>query len=148
MLKRTSLILLALLLLSLGVFAQKGSEPNDRSVGPYRSSPAFGEVMLRKAELEADLESMLDQYTEDNPQVKMSRYELSQLVQEMDRIFAVPPAETGKLTTALGKMIVKKVALQADLFALEQRYGPQHPQVKRARKKAEAFERAVREILK
>jgi hypothetical protein len=133
-------------------FAQAGGISNQKSasgqvVGPQKSSPAYAEVLVRRTELEADLESLLVEYTEDYPKVKQTRFELDLISKESDRLLAVKPAEVAKLTEALGKLIVRKVELQGELWVFQQQLGDAHPDVKRAKRKVEIFERAIKEIL-
>jgi hypothetical protein len=112
-----------------------------------RSSSAYAEVLLRKTELEADLESFLVEYTDDFPKVKQSRFELGLISKESERLLAVKAADAVKLTEALGKLIVRKVELQRDLWILQQQFGDAHPDVKRAKRKVEIYENAIKEIL-
>lgn len=112
-----------------------------------RSSPAFSEVILRRAELEAELESLLLDFTEEYPKIKAARYGLSQLQKQIDLLLAVKAADAGKLTLALGKLMVKKVELETDLWSLQQNLADGHPDVKRARRKVEIFEKAIKDIL-
>ncbi len=60
---------------------------------------------------------------------------------------AVGATESGKLTLALGKLIVRKIELETDLWNLRRQYNDEHPEVKRAKRKVEVFERAIKEIL-
>jgi len=117
-------------------------------VGPIRSSAAYSEVLLRKTQLQADLEAFLADYTEQNPKVLDIRAELVSINRSMEKIFAVKPAETGKLTVALGKLIVNQAAAETELARLQRTYNNDHPQVKRAKRRVEIFENAVNEILK
>src|SRR6476661_350708 len=112
-----------------------------------RSSPAFSEVILRRAEIESELESLLMEFTEEYPKVKADRYTLAQLQKQLDILLAVKPAEASKLTLALGKLMVKKVELDTDLWSLQQSLADGHPDVKRAKKKVEIFDKAIKEIL-
>ena len=121
------------------------SAQND--AGPIRSSAAYAEVLLRKTELQADLESFLADYTEANPKIVDLRFELAALNKSLDRIYAVKATETSKLTLALGKMLVKKAALETDLARLQRSYGKEHKDVKRAARKVEIFEASVSEVL-
>src|SRR6185295_17991510 len=73
----------------------------DDNAGPIKSSPAYAEVLLRKTELQAELESVLADYTEANPKMLDLRFELAALNKSLERIYAVKPSETGKLTLAL-----------------------------------------------
>lgn len=149
---RIPLILAIGLIAVSAAFAQK-SNVNQKPTGqalaesPPKSSPAYAEVLLRRTELESDLESLLVEYTDDYPKVRQTKYELDLISKESDRLLAVKVTETAKLTQALGKLIVRKVELQGELWALQQQYGDAHPDVKRARRKVEIFEKAIKEIL-
>ena len=143
------LLTLGLLHLTLTLFLAfaAASVAAQSDAGPIRSSPAYAEVLLRKTELQSELEAVLPDYTEANPKVIDLRAELANINKALDRIYAVKPTETGKLTLALGKLIVKQAALQTDLARLMRSYNKDHPEVKRARRKLEIFEAAVNEIL-
>ena len=116
--------------------------------GHIRSSPAYAEILLRKTELRSDLEAYLADYTETNPKLVDMRFELSSLEKETQRISAVPPAEASKLTLALGKLIVRKAAIATEFNRLNRAYSKEHPEVKRAAKKLDIFESAIKEILR
>lgn len=135
-------ILVALVILPLYCFGQKAAE-----VGPVRSSAAYAEVLLRRTELQADLEAVMADYTEQNPRVLDLKYEISLLDKSMERLFASKPAETGKLTLALGKLLVKKASLETELSRLSRSYSKDHPDVKRAKRRVEIFENAIGEVL-
>ena len=112
-----------------------------------RSSLAYSEVLLRKTDLEADVEALLLDYTEDFPKIQEDRHALTVIDAEMKKLFAVNPDQASKLTLALGKLIVRKVEAETELWRLRKQYKDDHPEVKRAKKKAEMFEKAVNEIL-
>ncbi len=111
----------------------------------FKSSPAFAELILRKTELLADLESLLVSYTEEFPKVKELRFEVAELDKETARLGVV--RENAKLTAALGKLLVRRAELATDVWSLQKKYGDEHPDVKRAKRKAEIYDNAVREIL-
>lgn len=112
-----------------------------------KSSPAYAEVLLRKTELLAELESLLVEYTEDYPNVKQMRYQTGLLQKELNKISAFNQSESAKLSIALGKLIVRKCELDTDLWSLQQEFNDQHPDVKRAKRKSEIFDAAIKEIL-
>jgi len=114
---------------------------------PIKSSPAFAELLLHRTELQSDLDSLLADYTEEYPKVKAIRVELGFLKVEMDRLLAVNAADSGKLTLALGQLMLRKVSLETELDALRAQYKDEHPDVRKARKKVETFEAAIKEIL-
>ena len=111
------------------------------------SSPAYAEVLLKKTELQSELESLVIDYTEDYPKVVEIRYSLTVLQKASERMLAVKAAESSKLTLALGKLIVRKIELETDLWSLQKNYKDDHPDVKRAKRKVEIYEAAIKEIL-
>lgn len=113
-----------------------------------RFSPAYAEVLLRKTELQADLEAYSMDYTETNPKLLDLRFEVGTIDKEMERLFAVRTADASKLTLALGKLMVRKAAMATELNRLNRSYNKEHPEVKRAAKRLDIFESAIREILR
>lgn len=146
------LITIVIIVSSFVSFAQTAKKSNavqaaSNSSQAIRSTPAYAEVLLRKTDLEADLEDMIVSYTEENPKVKNTRYELGLINAALDKILAVDAAQASKLTLALGKLIVRKAQLETDLWSLQTKYGKDHVEVKRATRKVDVFEKAVKEIL-
>lgn len=127
--------------------AFKVGQTSASDLQPIRSSPAYAEVLLRKTELQSSVESMLMEFTEEHPKVQEAKYELQVLQRESDRLMSVKPTDSGKLTLALGKLIVRKVELEAELWSLLKTYKEEHPEVKRAKRKVEIYEAAIKEIL-
>jgi hypothetical protein len=114
---------------------------------PIRSSPAYAELLLHRTELESNLDALLVDYTEEFPKVKDIRLELGFLKTEMDRLMAVKPADAAKLSQALGQLMLRKVEIETQLDALRAQYKDDHPDVRKARKKVETYEAAIKEIL-
>jgi len=117
------------------------------TVTAQSSSPAYAEVLLRKTELESDVEALQTEYTEEYPKLRRAKFEFDLISKEADRLLALKPSDGMKLTEALGKLIVRKVELQGDLWEVQQRLGDGHPDVKRAKRKVEIYEKAIKEIL-
>lgn len=134
----------ALAIFSASVYSQ--ARPN-QAAGHIRSSPAYAEVVLRTAEVRAELESIAADYTEESPRMIDLRYELAALVKATEKLTAVRPADSGKLTLALGKLLVRKATLDTDLARLLRNYTPEHPDARRARKKVEIFDAAIKDLL-
>lgn len=128
--------------------AASAVSPQTGEPGPIRSSPAYAEVLLRKTELQADLEAFLATYTESHPRIVDTRYELASIERSMEKLFAVRPTETAKLTLALGKLIVKRAAVDTEHARLLRTYNAEHPEVKRAKRRLDIFDTSIAEILK
>jgi len=75
------------------------------------------------------------------------RFELTVLDKALEKVYAVKPTETGKLTLALGKMLVKRASLETDVARLLRNYTNENTEVKRARRRVEIFDSAIKEIL-
>jgi hypothetical protein len=135
------------------LFAQTSSKKNELSLinrssqETYKSSPAFAEIILRKTELDSELESLLVSYTEEFPKVKEIRFESDSLKKAIERLSTVKSADSSKLTLALGKLMIRKAELETDLWNLRKKYDDNHAEVKRAKRKIEIYEASIREIL-
>jgi peptidoglycan hydrolase CwlO-like protein len=136
-----------LILFALSGFSQTKSQSNVSAVNSVKSTPAYAEILLRKTELTAELESLLVEYTEEYPKVSELRAELMFLQKDLDKILAVSAADIPKLSTALGKLIVRKAELETVLWKLQKDYKDDHSDVKTAKRKVQVFELAIREIL-
>ncbi len=125
------------------VSAQNASATNHAA----KSSQAYAEILLERTELESQLEDFLGDYTEDFPKVKQLRFQLALLRKETDKLFTVSTNEASKLTQALGKLIIRKIELETNLWNLKAQYNDDYPDVRKAKQKVAIFERAIREIL-
>jgi uncharacterized protein involved in exopolysaccharide biosynthesis len=89
------------------VSAQSGGD-----AGPIKASPAYAEVLLRKTELLADLESLLPDYTEASPRVTDLRAELGQIDKsELSRLMRSYTKEQSDVKRASRKAAVFESAI-------------------------------------
>ena len=158
MISRTATIFAAFLTLAVCGFGQApGAKPKPTptpmiavqrdDLQLVRSSPAYAELLMRKTELESNLDSLLVDYTEDYPKVKDIKLELGFLKVETNRLLAVKASDVGRLSEALGKLMLRKVELETELDNLRTQYKDEHPDVKKARKKVDTYEAAIKEVL-
>lgn len=132
--------------------AQRPVEKTAEQTKPQSSnaaaaSPAFAELLLKKTELQSELEAIVLEYTEEFPKVKELRHVLSLLDRDIARVSKVKAGDTGRLTLALGKLMLRRIELETDMWKLQNNYKDEHPDVKRAKRKVEIFESAISEIL-
>ncbi|MEP6703887.1 MAG: hypothetical protein ABJB34_03695 [Acidobacteriota bacterium] len=111
------------------------------------SSAAYAELVLKRTELQSELESLILEYTEEFPKVKEDRLVVSLIDHDIARLNKVKSSDSAKLTLALGKLMVRRIELAADVWKLQGSYNDEHPDVKRAKRKVEIYEAAVNEIL-
>ena len=148
---RAGAIALALLTLSIAAFGQNTSERKTDTTtltASTTSSAAYAELILKKTELQSELEGLILEYTEEYPRVKEIRYVLTLFDGEIARLAKVKSADAAKLTEALGKLMTRKIDLETELWRLQANYKDEHPEVKRAKKRVEIFENAIAQILK
>ena len=147
-------VIVTILLMSAVCWSQREAsvkEKKEASTAPeqqsFRASPAYAELVLRRTEVTSNLESLLIDYTDEFPKVKELRQTLVLLDRESARLSKVKANDLGRLTLALGKLIVRKVELEVDVLNLLRTYKEEHPDVKRAQRKVEIYETAIGEIL-
>ena len=87
------------------------------------------------------------EYTEEYPRIKEIRHVLTLFDRDIARINKVTPADSSKLTLALGKLMLRRIELETELWNLQKNYQEEHPDVKRAKRKIEIYESAITEIL-
>jgi hypothetical protein len=121
--------------------------PTDASSSPLRSSAAYAEVLLKRTELKSELESLVIEFTEEYPRVKEIRFVLGLLDRDTARLGKVKSTEASKLTLALGKLMLRRVELETELWKLLGTYKDEHPDVKQAKRRVEIFDQAINEIL-
>ena len=124
---------------------QPAGSPNPAANRMTQGTPAYAEVLLRETEARAEAEALSSEYTDDHPKVKEARHSLSLLQKERARLLLSFDPE--KLTLALGKLLVRKVDAEVELWRLQQNLADGHPDVKRAKRKVEIYEAAIKEIL-
>jgi hypothetical protein len=112
-----------------------------------RASAAYAEVLLRKTEALADAEAIAAEHTADSPRMVDLRYEIAGLDRYLAKILAVSSADAPKLTLALGKLIVRRMALDVEAARLARTQNADHPDLKRAKRRLEIFDAAIKEIL-
>jgi len=145
-------VLVLTLAFSYGTGAQTRMRKSTKNTPPpiareIKSSPAYAEVLFRKAVLEVELEDLLARYTRAFPKVKETRYELSALKKALQKITTTPRSQSRKLSLALGKMFVQQAKYIRDMKILEDKYNDEHPDVKSAKRKVAIFGRAINKIL-
>ena len=136
---------------SSSALAQKPSEAKPDAQKPatnfLSSSAAYAELLLRRTELQSEIESLIIDYTEDFPKVKEDRYAMSLIDRDIARLGKTKAIESSKLTLALGKLMIRKIELETDLWNLQKNYQDGHPDVKKARRKLEIYDTAIEQIL-
>ena len=126
---------------------QPRAVPTPTIVQGAKATAAYAEVALKRADIEAELESLLVEYTDEFPKVKELKYALARIDVEATRLGSIKTADRDRASAALGKLMVRKVEAEIGLWKLQEDYADTHPEVKRAKRKVEIYERAIKDIL-
>ena len=146
--KKLFLFIACGLLFAFSAFGQTKPAANKPAINPAaKNTAAYAELLLRKTELEADIEDFKVDYTEDYPKLQNARQELAFLDNYLEKILQTKDSDMNKLSEALGKLLLGKVTLETDLWALRKNFNADYPDVKRLQRKLTAYEKAVKEIL-
>src|SRR3954454_16541561 len=102
MLKRTFAVLGLAFALSLTAHAQK---PTSGDIAAVKATVAYADVLLRKTEVQADLDAFGQDYTETNPKILDLKAEFASLEASSNRLLTIKAPQLDRLTDALGKMM-------------------------------------------
>jgi uncharacterized protein involved in exopolysaccharide biosynthesis len=142
---KATLLIATVIILTVSANAQ--SAPEMLPSGSVKATAAYAEIIFKRTALEADLQALLLDYKEEFPRVKSLRREISVLDDSIEMLMKLPPAANEKLTAALGKLIVRRAELETEFSEVASRFGEDHPDVRRAAKRIEIFDRSIRELL-
>lgn len=129
--------------------AVAGYEPQsvERVSSAAETTPAYARLVLRKATVESELADLSAKVTHEHPSLEAKRFELRGIRREMERMRAFEQSRVSKLSSAVGDLILSKVALQVELHGLLARVTPQHPLVTQKSDQLAALEREIENVL-
>ena len=127
-----------------------GYEPNSAEclLTAPETTPAYGVLILRKAKVETELSELSEELTNEHPSLDSKRFELRAIRREMAKMRALQTSHVGRLSSAVGNLILSKVAVQVELNDLLVRLTPQHPDVTKKRSELAALGREIQNILR
>lgn len=117
-------------LIIIASFVSYAQETPHESVSDVKATSAYSMLMLRKVAVEAELEKVLSEYTNEQPKVKIKQFELDALNCEMEKMIETPESNWVKLTSTYGKLILQKVRLKSETQALLLEYTSDYPKVR------------------
>ena len=119
----------------------------DRVSSAAETTPAYARLVLRKATVESEVVELSATVTSEHPSLEAKRFELRAIGLEMDKMRMFEASRVGKLSAAVGDLIVSKVALQVELNDLRARLTRQHPDVTKKIDELAALEREIEKLL-
>lgn len=145
-------ILLLTLIVAINVSGQIREVKNANTSTPQytqevKSSATFAEIIFRQAELQSDLGELLVAYTDEYPKVRQTKYELEILNNDLNNISKLKGVEANILTQALGKLLVRRAEISTDFWVNKEQYDETHPNFKKAKRKLDIYNEAIKKIL-
>ena len=120
----------AVALLIIASFVTYAQQTPRESASDVKTTSAYGMLILRKLEVETELEKVLSEYTSEHPSAKIKQFELDVLNSEMAKMAETAQSNLVKLTSGYGTLILQKVKLVSEMQALLLEYTSEHPNVK------------------
>jgi hypothetical protein len=143
----------AIMLCSFVAFSQTGKPGTGKpasqapSANWVKSSPAYIELTLHQADIDAELLDLAVDYTDEYPKVKRLKLEAQFVQADLGNMLKLNAAALPKLTESFAKLVLKKVAMQVDLAELKVDHKDDYPDVQRAQKRVQIYEKAIRDLL-
>ena len=113
-----------------------------------RTTPAYGALVLRKADTESELQRMLARVTQTHPDVRLKRIELDVLGREMKRMEMAAQADLAKLTSTYGKSILRQVEVEVELETLSSQLSERHPDLINKKAELDILKREIDKVLR
>ncbi|HEX7955779.1 MAG TPA: hypothetical protein VF508_02495 [Pyrinomonadaceae bacterium] len=113
-----------------------------------KDTPAYAVLVIRKAEVEAELEVLSSMFTGTHPDVRSKRFELDALGFELEEMRATELSRVPKLSETYGRLVVRKAAVGAGLNELPRGFTPGHPEVSKKRAELLALGRELEDLLR
>src|SRR6185295_2355777 len=104
-------------------------------------------LIQRKAKLQAELETLLREYTGQWPPAKRLQFEFDTLNSEMQKMAEVDQSKVSKLTAGYGRLILRKVSLSGEIDTLLREEGSLWPTTKERQRELELLEQEILKLM-
>jgi len=143
--KRTPLVLvLVLAFFPAATLAQKASEPEQNP----RTTQAYCMLIQEKVKLQAELESLVSEYSSDWPKSKRVQFELDTLKSEMKKMAEVEESKVIKLTAGYGSLVLRRIVLATDAHVLLEEEGQEWPTFKQKQRELELLDKEIQKLMR
>ena len=132
--------------LSSAVLAQQVS-PKQTEVDP-KTSEAYSLLVQRKVKLQAELETLLREYSGEWPPAKQLQFEFDALKAELKKMAEVDQSKVSKLTPGYGRLILRKVALSGEIDTLLREQSSEWPASKEKQRELELLDQEIQKIMR
>ena len=143
---RRIVLAVGLFVLSLPAYAQQATvareQPNPKT------TPAYSLLIQRKVKVQAELETLLAEYTSDWPAAKKLQFELDALKGEMKKLAEIDEAQTPKLTNGYGTLLLRRALLESDIESISEQEGSDWPTLKQKQRELDLLDAELKKLMR
>jgi len=143
--KRLSLVALIIFVSGIATYSQQLSAP--RAETNARTTAAYSLLVQRKVKVQAELETLVKEYSSEWPPARTLQFELDALKAEMKKLVEIDEAQIPKLTNGYGTLLLRRAALQSEIQSLSAEEGPEWPTVKQKQRELELLDIELKKIM-
>jgi hypothetical protein len=103
-------------------------------------------LIEHRVKVQAQLETLLSEYTSDWPASKKLQAELDALRLEMKKMSEMDQTMIPKLTNGYGMLILRKIALSGDVQSMREEWGSDWPPLKEKQRELELLENQIQKL--
>ena len=112
-----------------------------------RTTQAYSMLIERRVKVQAQLETLLHEYSSNWPPAKKLQAELDALKTEMKRMSELDQMLMPKLTSGVGALILRKTVLISEIKMLTEEESSEWPPLKEKQRELELLEKQIEKIL-
>ncbi len=112
-----------------------------------KTTPAYSLLVQRKVKVQAELETVLAEYSNEWPPAKKLQFELDALEAEMKKVADTDEAQIPKLTNGYGTLLLRRAALDCEIQSLSQEQTSDWPGLKQKRRELELLDNELKKLI-
>ena len=113
-----------------------------------KTTPAYSLLVQRKVKVQAELETLLAEYSSDWPAAKKLQFELDALKAEMKKLADTEEGQIPKLTNGYGTLLLRRAVLESEIQSLSQEQSSDWPDVKQKQRELELLDNELKKLLR
>ena len=113
-----------------------------------KTTQAYSMLIQHKVKLQAELESLLSEYSSVWPQSKKVQFELDTLKAEMKKMAEVEESKVIKLTSGFGSLILRRIVLATEVHVLLEEEGSEWPTYKLKQRELELLDKEIEKLMR
>ena len=143
---------------TLSVFAQQTIKKPGQTATPapaessangfnIKRTSVYAELFVRKIEAQADLQTLVADYTEESPEVREIQLRIKVIERAIRNLETMSGESLLKLTPTVGRLLARKLEAEAELKVLSEIYTDEYPAVKKAKIRYAVFNEEYKKSL-